>query len=129
MAHSPCWHRYRGNPLLPVQDGTWMEAQTANPHLLLVGDTRHLYFRGQQGGHDRIGVATVPRERFDGVTWNVHSEPLIDVGPAGSWDATHVLDPATVMVDGRVFLYYSAVSPRCDRCVCLATSGDGIHYR
>ncbi|MBT3345568.1 MAG: hypothetical protein HN712_10335 [Gemmatimonadetes bacterium] len=55
-------------------------------------------------------------------------EPVIDVGEAGTPDETHVLDPASVLVDGRVFLYYSAVSPTCSRSICLATSSDGIHF-
>ena len=121
--------RYGGNPVFPAKPGTWMESQTANPDLLLMGDTYFMYFRGQQGGHDRIGVATVPKERFDGVTWDIRQVPVIDVGAPGSWDETHVLDPATVVVEGTVFLYYTAVSPKADRAVCLATSKDGIHFQ
>jgi beta-1,2-mannobiose phosphorylase / 1,2-beta-oligomannan phosphorylase len=74
-------------------------------------------------------VATAHRDRFDGETWEIRSEPVIDVGGPGSWDEQHVLDPAAVLHDGRVFLYYSAVSPRCERAVCLAIAEDGIHFR
>jgi predicted GH43/DUF377 family glycosyl hydrolase len=116
------------NPILPAVPGTWMESQTANPDLLLVGDTYHLYFRGQQGGHDRIGVATIPREQFDGATWNLRMQPILDVGAPGDWDEQHVLDPATVLVNGVIHLYYSAVSKQCHRSICLATSTDGIHF-
>lgn len=105
-----------------------MDAQTANPDLLRVGDAYHLYFRGQQGGHDRIGVGTIPVEKFDGATWEIRPIPVIDVGGIGDWDESHVLDPATVRVGGKIFLYYSAVSPRCPRCVCVATSDDGVHF-
>ncbi|MFC2085937.1 hypothetical protein ACFLRO_01855 [Bacteroidota bacterium] len=122
------WKRYEGNPVFPSVPGTWMEVQTANPDLLLYGDTYIMYFRGQQNGHDRIGLATAPRDEFDGVTWSVRPDPVIDVGEAGSWDETHVLDPASVLVNGRVFLYYSAVSARSDRAICLATSEDGVHF-
>jgi predicted GH43/DUF377 family glycosyl hydrolase len=105
-----------------------MDAQTANPDLLQIGDAYYLYFRGQQEGHDRIGLATTPVDQFDGVTWSIRPEPVIDVGTPGSWDESHVLDPATVFDNGRVYLYYSAVSPLCDRSICLATSDDGIHF-
>ncbi|HEX9007222.1 MAG TPA: hypothetical protein VF889_08000, partial [Bacteroidota bacterium] len=74
------WKRYPGNPVFPARPGTWMEAQTANPDLLLNGNTYYMYFRGQRNGHDRIGVATVPKEKFDGVTWSIYPEPIIDVG-------------------------------------------------
>ncbi len=106
-----------------------MEAQTANPDLLLLGDTYYLYFRGQQGGHDRIGVGTIEKKRFDGISWNIRSTPVIDVGVPGDWDEDHVLDPATVEVGGRVFLYYSAVCPRVHRSICLATSTDGVNFQ
>jgi predicted GH43/DUF377 family glycosyl hydrolase len=123
------WVRHPRNPVFPAAPGTWRESQTANPDLLLLGDTWHLYFRGQQGGHDRIGLATAPRDRFDGVTWDIRPEPVIDVGGPGSWDEQHVLDPAAVLHDGRLYLYYSAVSPRCERAICLAVSEDGIQFR
>ena len=121
--------RHPRNPILPAVPDTWMEAQTANPDLLLLGDTYHLYFRGQQGGHDRIGVGMIEKERFDGVSWNIRSTPVIDVGAVGDWDEDHVLDPATVEVGGRVFLYYSAVCSRVHRSICLATSTDGVNFQ
>ena len=123
------WERYAGNPVFPAVPGTWMESQTANPDLLLNGETYHLYFRAQRGGHDRMGVATVPREKFDGVTWNIAPEPIIDVGEPGSWDENHALDPAAILHGGKVFLYYTGSSPRADRSVCLAVSDDGMHFR
>ncbi len=105
-----------------------MESQTANPDLLKMDDTYFMYFRGQQDGHDRIGLATIGKDEFDGKTWEVRPEPVIGVGKPGDWDETHVLDPASVLLDGTVYLYYSAVSPACSRSICLAVSHDGIHF-
>ncbi len=105
-----------------------MEAQTANPDILLIDDVYFMYFRGQQGGHDRIGLATVRESAFDGVTWEIHAEPVIDVGQPGDPDEIHVLDPAAVQVDGKIHLYYSAVCPECPRSVCLAVSSDGVRF-
>jgi len=123
------WNRHRGNPVFPASAGTWRESQTANPDLLLKGGTYYMYFRGQRGGHDRIGVATIPQEKFDGVTWEILPEPVIDVGGPGSWDERHALDPASILVGGKVFLYYTGSSPLADRAVCLAVSDDGVHFR
>lgn len=123
------WQRYKGNPIFPTLPNTWMESQTANPDLLDMGDKYFMYFRGQQHGHDRIGVATIEKELFDGKTWHIRPEPVIDVGRPGDCDETHVIDPAAVLVQGQIFLYYSAVCPRCDRSVCLAVSEDGIHFK
>ena len=123
------WVRHPANPVFPAVQGTWMESQTANPDLLLIGEVYFMYFRGQYEGHDRIGLATAPRDGFDGVTWSIRPEPVIDVGPEGSWDETHVLDPAAILVDGTVYLYYTAVSPKADRAVCLAFSQDGKNFQ
>lgn len=123
------WRRHPENPVFAATPGTWREAQTANPDLLLIEDTYYLYFRGQREGHDRIGVATIPREHFDGVTWNIYPDPIIDVGLPGSWDEFHALDPAAILSNGKVFLYYTGSSPREDRAICLAVSDDGIHFR
>jgi len=122
------WKRYPGNPVFPAVAGTWRESQTANPDLLLKDSTYFMYFRGQYAGHDRIGVATIPRDKFDGVTWDIYPQAIIDVGGAGSWDEHHALDPASILHDGKVFLYYTGSSPREDRVICLAVSGDGIHF-
>lgn len=123
------WERYKNNPVFPTVPGTWMESQTANPDLLALKDAYIMYFRGQQGGHDRIGLAMAAKDNFDGKTWNIHPNPVIDVGEPGSWDETHALDAAAVWVSGQVFLYYSAVCPRCERSICLATSSDSFRFR
>jgi predicted GH43/DUF377 family glycosyl hydrolase len=122
------WLRHPSNPVFPATPGTWREAQTANPDILLIDNIYYLYFRGQRDGHDRIGVAMIPRSDFDGVTWRIHPRPVIDVGGLGSCDETHALDPAAVLHDGKVFLYYTGNSPREDRVICLAVSLDGIHF-
>jgi predicted GH43/DUF377 family glycosyl hydrolase len=122
------WERFPGNPIFPAEPGTWRESQTANPDLLLIDDTYHMYFRGQRGGHDRIGVATIPKKKFDGFTWDIHPAPIIDVGGPGSWDEVHALDPASVLVDDKVYLYYTGVSPLADRAILLAVSDDGKHF-
>jgi predicted GH43/DUF377 family glycosyl hydrolase len=122
------WVRHPHNPVFAATPGTWYEAQCANPDLLIWGETCFMYFRGQRNGHDRIGVATIPKKKFDGVTWNIDPTPVIDVGAPGSWDENHALDPATVVYKGKVFLYYTASSPKVDRSICLATSTDGYRF-
>ena len=122
------WKRVPQNPIIPAATGSLMESMAGGPDVLLNGNTYYLYFHGQAGGHARIGAATVPRSKFDGVTWDLTVGRLIEMGGPGSWDETACLDPATVMVKDRVFLYYTGVSSRPDRAICLAVSNDGIHF-
>ncbi len=122
------WKKYPANPIIRATPGTFFADQAANPDLLVRGNEYWLYFRGQQGGHDRIGLARADKYNFDGAHWEILPEPIIDVGAAGEANETHVLDPAAIEVDGKIFLYYSAVSPTCERSVCLAISRDGIHF-
>ncbi|NOZ60071.1 MAG: glycoside hydrolase family 32 protein, partial [Calditrichaeota bacterium] len=123
------WNRYPGNPIIGPKPGTFFADQAANPDLLVRENEFYLYFRGQQGGHDRIGLARASKNNFTGAHWEILPEPVLDVGAAGDPDETHVLDPAAVEVDGKIYLYYSAVSPHCERSVCLAISHDGIHFQ
>lgn len=122
------WKRYPANPIIRATPGTFFEDQSANPDLLIREHEYLLYFRGQQGGHDRIGLARADKNNFDGALWEILSEPVIDVGMAGDPDESHALDPAAIEVNGKIFLYYSAVSPTCERSICLAISRDGIHF-
>jgi len=122
------WIREKHNPIIVVVPGSWRESATANPDLLFFRDYYFLYYRGQQGGHDRIGVMTVFKLRFDGKTWIEYpGNPIIDVGPPGSFDCQHVLDPASVVVNKTIYLYYSAIGAGPDS-IGLATSRNGFTF-
>jgi hypothetical protein len=126
-------------PLIPG-DAWWRERWTANPDVLELAGRRLLYYRGngrsatgEGDHHDRIGVAevlidgaesTAPRIRWRRLAGD---EPVVDIGPGGSFDDTHALDPAAVRFGGRVLLYYSAVGAGPDA-IGLATSTDGITF-
>ena len=76
----------------------------------------------------RIGYA----ESADGISWSRASEPVIDVGPPGSWDSYFVA-PAAVLREGdEYWMYYQAVSDLNDYNnwrMGLATSKDGLHWQ
>ncbi len=123
------WIR-NSTPMIPTVPGTWKSNYTANPDLLLIKDTYFLYYRGQKDDqHDRLGVMTVPAKDFDGKTWHEYAgNPVVDVGKAGSFDHQHALDPASVLVNGTVFLYYSAIGHNPRQSVGLAVSQDGFKF-
>jgi len=102
------FERDRGNPVLPVVEGTYKSWHTANPDILLKDGMMYYYYRAGDG-RDRIALATVPLERFDGKTfYDYEFNPIIDIG-RDSFDDMAVLDPAAVVFNNKVFLYYSGL--------------------
>jgi predicted GH43/DUF377 family glycosyl hydrolase len=76
--------------------------------------------RGPGGIPFAIGYAT----SSDGVNWNrVGTSPVLDVGPAGAWDAGQVRAPS-VIKDGAVYRMWYLT----DTQVGYATSSDGITW-
>lgn len=103
--------RYKDNPVIRTRSNTFFSVHAANPDVLIKGDTFFLYFRGQdERGHDQIGVATTPLERFDGINWDLYEcNPIISVSESEKeFDSAHILDPAAIVIDGKVYLYYTA---------------------
>ncbi len=99
------------NPIIPRQPGTFRSVHVANPDIIRFRDTYWLYFRGQgESGHDQMGGAWIHPEQFDGKTWNVLSHnPILETDPdPKAFDSDHILDPAAIVVDDRVYLYYTA---------------------
>src|SRR5574341_884207 len=60
MANPGRWKRPPDNPIFHPGGPAWRCRWTANPDLLRRGDTYSLYYRGNNGTCDQIGVATIP---------------------------------------------------------------------
>jgi predicted GH43/DUF377 family glycosyl hydrolase len=127
--------KHEAEPILPPSGDGWQSTWTANPDLLQFGDRLLLFYRGhgvlpgRETMHDRIGVSEVLSIGFGTLELSslAGGQPVVDVGPEGSFDGQDVLDPATVMFQGRVLLYYSALGNGPDS-VGLAVSDDGINF-
>ncbi|HPQ46678.1 MAG TPA: hypothetical protein PLP30_04855 [Clostridia bacterium] len=122
---------YKGNPVIPRKEETFHSVHAANPDLLEFRGKLFLYFRGQGSElHDQMGVATVEPEKFNGVDWNFFKgNPIIKVSEdRNDFDCRHILDPGTVVLHDRVFLYYSGHSYDKPAAICLATSDDGFKF-
>ena len=116
-------------PSLAIRPGTWREDATMTVDLIPRDDHYQIFYVGKKNGQDSIGVATCPREGFDGKSWTDYPDnPVISPGEAGSYDATHVVDPACVEVGGHFFLYYSAIGAGPDS-IGLAVSEDGLQFQ
>ena len=123
------WRRIYAEPVLAPRAGTWLERAVTTPDLLRWQD-RLLFFVGAvRGGHERIAVLHVVPEHLGerGVISSCPIELAVDIGPPGSFDSEHVTDPASVVVDERIFLYYSALGSGPDS-IGLAVSKDGYSF-
>jgi len=70
-------------------------------------------------------------ENFDGIHWEMSGEnPVIRQGKdKEDFDSAHVLDPATVVLDGKIYLYYTAYSATVGKeGIGLVVSKDGINF-
>ncbi len=128
------WTKYVNNPVLTkgdsVQwDGRWIES----PAVIYDNGIYKMWYTGV--GYDwriKIGYATSP----DGITWTKYiNNPVLSIGPSGTWDDMWVGVPAVIQRNNRFELWYSALSEadltngRYDTIrIGFATSNDGINW-
>ena len=77
------------NPILkPGSGGEWDSGVTEAAHMLKDHDTYHFYYHatGPETGY-QLGVATAPHPL--GPWTKYEANPVLPVGPPGSWDSTH----------------------------------------
>jgi len=115
------------DPFLSPVKGTFFKDSVTTADVLEC-EKEVLLFFGGLCKHERIGLASVPRDHFDGRTWtNWHAHPVLDVGPPGSFDCRHVTDPASVRTESGILLYYSGLGEGEDA-IGLATSLNGKEF-
>jgi len=101
------WERYGGNPVLPVgPEGTWDDIFASDPCVLRWGDIWVMFYYGlcSRGGA-RDGLAWSD----DLLHWHKLPDPILDVGPEGSYDARYAHKPAILMLDGVLYHAYCGV--------------------
>ena len=138
VANCRAWTHFSNNPILPPSGIGWQRRWTANPDLLTFQGQTLLYYRGNgtlsdgpdEPVHDRIGVALV-EEISPGVLRLgdlAGGQPVVDVGPSGTFDCENVLDPGTVIFQDKIWLYYTSDGPGHVSSIGLAVSEDGIQF-
>ncbi len=66
----------------------------------------------------------------DGLSWNLHPEPVLTPGNGDSWDGYGVTNP-NVIFDGKIFhMWFSGIPNRIPKILSIgyASSTDGIHW-
>lgn len=96
------WQRDPRNPVLNVgAPGSWDAEFVSHPKVILDDTTYHMWYGGTDdpsGYSYRIGYAT----STDGINWTKHPDPVMDLGPPGSWDSA-TLGGHSYFFDGDTF--------------------------
>ncbi len=125
------WTKAAANPVL-VRAASFFEALAiGQPAVLEEGGVLRLWYAA--GGLDQRGRILAARSSDGGLTWQREAGgwPVLDVGPAGSWDA-HFLDTPEVIREGglyRLYYYGSTSNDSVGAAIGLATSPDGLQFR
>ena len=124
------FNKYSGNPLpsIGVAASTWREDASMTVDVVDRGDHWQIFYVGKKNKKDGIGIATSPKEGFDGTCWTDDPRnPIIAPGKPGSFDSEHCVDPACLVWNSKFYLYYSALGDGPDS-LGLAISDDGLNF-
>jgi len=119
------WTPYEANPVLRAgTGGSWDDNRLINPYVIVNKNAYQMWYSASDGNNYRIGYATSP----DGVSWTKYEgNPVMDLGPEGSWDDSEVTDPC-VYFDGAVYhMWYAGANGSTTR-IGYASSADGISW-
>ncbi len=124
------WTKYPGNPILTGgPSGSWNHNVVEASVLYNADSSRfEMWFVATSGSPVfpyRIGFAT----SIDGLTWEMHPDPVLNPGSAGEWDAYTVEFPYVIRENGEYKMWYSSGgSNYIQYKIGLATSSDGINW-
>jgi hypothetical protein len=124
------WQRVLEDPFLIPQEGTAAPDAVTTPDVLLRADRIEVYTGAVAAGSERIIRFPLPdRILEEPVAAPVPLSACLAVEPGpGSFDSTHVFDPASVRWKGRTYLYYSAIGQAEDS-IGLAVLEDGESFK
>jgi predicted GH43/DUF377 family glycosyl hydrolase len=119
------WTKSPSNPILgPGPGGTWDDYWVFSPEIHFDGTVYHMWYTGYDGSIRRIGYAT----STDRITWTKYpGNPVLDVGPSGSWDDFYASVPQIVIVGGTYHMVYTGHDGSTFR-LGYASSTDGINW-
>jgi predicted GH43/DUF377 family glycosyl hydrolase len=117
------WKRVSETPVISPQGTSWESAGTFNPAVTRRGGKIVMLYRAQDSqGTSRLGYA----ESSDGIRFARRPEPVLS--PQTDYEKTGgVEDPRLVNIDRLYYLTYTGYNKK-DAQLCLATSGDLIHW-
>ncbi len=115
------WKR-QGRVLSP-SPGTWEgDYIAANGSVLPVNEELLYWYQG--GSPPRIGLA----RSHDARKWRKEPNPVLGLGPRGSWDERGVADPYVASFGGKLYLFYLGQDRAHRQRLGVAVSTDGLRW-
>lgn len=121
------WQKFPQPVLRLGPRGSWDERGVADPYVLRSGNQFYLYYLGQdRARRQRLGLAM----STDGIHWiKLRSNPILELGPPGSFDENGLGEPAVWASHGRYWMLYTGRDRHEWRRIGLAVSPDGVHWK
>jgi predicted GH43/DUF377 family glycosyl hydrolase len=120
------WEKLAKPVLEPGPRGSWDERGVADPYAIRVEGQYYLFYLGQdRARRQRLGVA----RSADGVNWTkLRSNPILELGPAGTFDENGLGEPAVWAQRGYYWMLYTGRDRYENRRMGLARSRDGANW-
>ena len=106
---------------LALSPERWEERIAANGSALVEGNEILYWYVG--GDDPRIGLA---RSRDGGITWSKERQPVVPLGPLGSFDERAVADPNVIRRGEFLYLFYLGQDRARRQRLGVARSRDGV---
>ncbi len=120
------WQR-NGAPVLSVGPwGSWDERGVGDPYVIRIASNYYMFYLGQdRARRQRIGVAL----SRDGESWyKLRSNPILELGDYGAFDANGLGEPAVWTARGYYWMLYTGRDRNEIRRLGLARSRDGVRW-
>lgn len=124
------FNRNATNPIIRAE-GAWNNGRAIDADVCIFHDKLYLYFatRDPEGIIQVQGVSKCPLDgRFERESWQqCCAEPILK--PELEWEQECIEAAATLVRNGKVYMFYAGAYNNCPQQIGVAVSEDGIHFR
>ena len=124
------WQRSIDGPFIKAQKGTAAPDAVTTPDIFTLDGSLLLYIGAVDKDKERIIHMPITADHIRkqrSIAVDDKASVVLDAGTF-DFDCKHVFDPAAILWNDHVYLYYSAIGKGNDA-IGLATSKDGIHFK
>jgi hypothetical protein len=126
------WIRH-GPIVTPPTNHPWWVTHAQSPTILALDERLWRIYFGARDAQPLSRIMCVDVDPSDGMRIvKLHEDPVLEHGPPGCFDCHGVAPGAALIIDGRVYLYYTGAVRRLDvpytMAIGLAVSDDGLNF-